>query len=146
MGNSGSIRSILSVMLLAFFLNALLPFLSFHSIGSATAGPSVEDSAVPGIDLLYANQILICTPEGYKWVSKFEFQNSTSSGPSSVENHCPLCSLSFNSPMLAVFLLVHLFDYDDLGKTASFPIITDIVGFNQLEIRGSHSRAPPATL
>ena len=85
-------RSIVYTMLLAFVFNLLLPFFATYSL------PAQADQQVSLASLL-GDKILICTTEGYKWVSLAELQDEEPVPVVDEHYKCPLCFLQVDKPL-----------------------------------------------
>jgi len=85
-------RSIVYTMLLAFVFNLLLSFFVPYSLSSAQA--SAEDSLAS----LIGDKVLLCTLNGYKWVSLSELQAGESEPGTEPHFKCPLCFLQLDKP------------------------------------------------
>ena len=76
--------SIAYVALLAFLLNAFLPFYATYAMPFASGKP---------LSAPFGEKILICTADGFKWVTWAELQKQSGHGPAS-HYKCPLCYLA----------------------------------------------------
>ena len=85
-------RNIVYTMLLAFVFNSLLSFFVPYSLSSAQA--SAEDSLAS----LIGDRVLICTVNGYKWVSLSELQGGEPAPETGLHFKCPLCFLQVDKP------------------------------------------------
>lgn len=79
-------------MLMAFVFNLLLSFFIPYSLSPSQA--SDEDSLAS----LIGDKILICTLNGYKWVSLSELQGGESTPQTELHFKCPLCFLQVDKP------------------------------------------------
>ncbi len=77
--------TIAAVALIAFLLNALLPFFAVYNLPSP---PSVKQA-----DALFGEKILICTGDGFKWVTWKELLKERRHQSAS-HYKCPLCYLA----------------------------------------------------
>jgi len=73
------------LLTLALFLNAIAP-LSFALAHNADQNSGIEE--------LFGNKILICTPLGYKYISLDEFKNGAAPEDHDTRPHCPLCVIN----------------------------------------------------
>lgn len=125
-------------MLMAFVMNALSPFFAVYSTQSAQAA---EQNALSAI---FGEKTLICTPEGFKWVSWAELQDREHAPDPDKQFKCPLC-------------YVAVYGTKDVLETASFALlpiptgtacVDELVQLATLKQRllllGRFSRGPPS--
>lgn len=76
-------------------MNALLPFLILYTIPSALAAelPRSDQSQTEPSDLASPldGKVLICTPEGIRWVSVAELAADDESSSDKQNTFCPIC-------------------------------------------------------
>ncbi len=86
MGVSAQKRSLLSLTLLAFLVSILLPF-------AAVYNPSAAEAAQSSV---FGDRILICTIDGFKWVSLDELDGEQEGHDRSDQRafECALCYIS----------------------------------------------------
>lgn len=78
------IKLIARVTLLAFLLNAILPFFAVYNLQDNRAFAAEMAS-------LFGEKVLICTGDGFKWVSWQELQNGKEKQHNSSHYQCALC-------------------------------------------------------
>jgi len=83
-------------MLLAFVFNLVLPL--FVSSGINLAQASEPDS----LAALIGNKVLLCTTEGYKWVSLDTLSEQSPAPESSGHYKCPLCFLQIDKSITVI--------------------------------------------
>lgn len=117
---------------LAFVFNLLLPLFASYSISLAQASGT-------------GNKVLLCTAEGYKWVS-LEIPTEQAPAPDSTQHYkCPLCLLQLDKPVVThsepVFLKV---------ASTFIAVSTTATYVQSLKTRrlllGRTARAPPALI
>jgi len=83
-------RSIAWSVTLALVFNLLLPFFASYGIGLAQASEQNP----------FGNKVLLCTSEGYKWVSLENLPGQAPAPDSSKHYECPLCFLQLDKPVV----------------------------------------------
>lgn len=75
------------VTLIAFVMNALLPFFAVYDIPKANAvEPSQQE-----LSSVFGEKILLCTADGFKWVSWDELQEQPPAQEHAPKYECALC-------------------------------------------------------
>ena len=80
--------TITHIALLAFAMNVMLPFFAIYNLPAASAHESSVSNA-EDLASLFGDKVLICTPDGFKWVSWKDLNNGKEHPHS--EFKCPLC-------------------------------------------------------
>lgn len=137
-------RIFLAVSLLAFLLNALLPFYATYG-GLSSANLTANSSP------LFGEKILLCTATGYKWVSLAEFADwgqslaadSDSGGQHNGSFECPLCYV-FEDDIdgLAISQAYAAADYQQ-QQTTRYRFLNSPQRQQRLLLSGGYTRAPP---
>ncbi len=76
-----NIRYLSAITLIAFLFNAMLPFFAVYDLDNAKASELSDPS----------QKILICTGEGFKWISLEDLQSGKESPKQNKDLKCPLC-------------------------------------------------------
>lgn len=116
------------------FLNAIAPL--------SVIAKELSSSSNTGIESLYGDKILICTPAGFKYVSIDELNDLESSGQNADQSHCPLCQISVFSTILS------LVDISTFNAFLDYSLAQKIYAKNDLLLsytnaRNIKARAPP---
>lgn len=116
------------------FLNAITPL--------SVVAKELSSSGDTGIEALYGDKILICTPAGFKYVSIDELNNLDSSGQNVDQSHCPLCQISVFSTIL------FLVDISSFNAFSAYSLDQEIYTENDLLLSlalasNIKARAPP---
>jgi len=77
----------------ALLLNALLPFYAAYDAESIAAKLS-EKAATQELSTLLGDKILICTGDGFKWVTRDALQSGEEQPAQHPRMKCPLCYLA----------------------------------------------------
>lgn len=144
MFSGGFRKNITLIMLLAFFLNAVIPSLALAV--SNLAGPS-DGAEKSKIESLVGERFIICTPNGIKWVTWAELESSPSEPEASSAPQCTLCVLpTFGTTVGDVQLLgISLPGLIQAQTRHVFPIAKD-ARTDVFRLRGAYCRAPPYSL
>lgn len=81
------------VTLLAFLFNVSFPLIAHHNVSQAVASDQKDMSSDNEL-LSNDGKILICTIEGFKWVSLEDIQNGDEKPAPHSKHHCALCYVS----------------------------------------------------
>ena len=79
---------------LVVFLNAIAPL--------SVVAKELSTSADTGIEALFGEKILICTPTGFKYISIDELHDLQHGDQNAAQSHCPLCQINVFSSLLAL--------------------------------------------
>ncbi len=93
MKKAEGIRYIFLVTLVAFLMNAILPFFAVYNLTTdhrAELGNSAEVSS------LFGDKVLICTEDGFRWVSWEDIESGKENPEPHQEYKCPLCYVAAN--------------------------------------------------
>lgn len=142
------LRSIYVVTLLAFLLNALLPFYALYSVEAAQSALLAQQQAKQTQDeaSLFGDKVFICTADGFKWVSWAELQNSQKQPKEHPQYKCALCYVAAQSTHTAL----------PTGAIAIIPrpLLTQVTFASHISYRplpqmhraGHLTRAPPHSI
>jgi hypothetical protein len=91
---SGKKRFISYLTVLAFLINAFVPFFAIYNIPQASA--ATQEQTQDKENSFFGDKILICTSAGFKWVSlddleSFQDLEQQDDAPHSSSFECPLC-------------------------------------------------------
>lgn len=90
-------------MVLAFLVNAVIPSLTLAAASVPLSSSSLEEDSA--LQELLGGRVLICTPEGIKWVSWAELQGQKKEPAADTEIDCVLCNLPvFGTTVTAISL------------------------------------------
>ncbi|MCG8492702.1 MAG: hypothetical protein MI743_13865 [Sneathiellales bacterium] len=90
-------------MVLAFFLNAVMPSLTLATAAAQIPASTLEEDSP--LQELLGGRFLICTPEGVKLVSWAELQNQENEPAADTETGCTLCNLpTFGTTVASISL------------------------------------------
>lgn len=78
------IRYYLLITIVAFIINAVIPFFATYNLPHTSSNTNKELSSI------FGSKLLICTSEGFKWVNLEDVQNGNAPKPHP-EFKCPLC-------------------------------------------------------
>ncbi len=84
------------LLLVAFLLNVMLPFVAVYDTQQALASHSEQSSSNSNLSSLLGDKILICTSSGFKWVSWDDLQQDNNQTQSHSKYQCALCYLAAN--------------------------------------------------
>ena len=79
--------------IIAFFMNVMLPFIGLYSLGTAQAATLEQGQTEGAVDSPWDGRVLICTPEGFKWVS-LEDAASQSEDSQVSQYSCAFCTFA----------------------------------------------------
>lgn len=143
MVRTGLRKNINLLVFLAFLVNAIAPSVALAAFSSAPL-PGGDAAGLAG---LANDRILICTPEGIKWISRADLQETSSKTGSETGLRCALCILPTFGTTVGNVLLISEFTPERLiTETGHFKPAADIRIGNIFHIRGAFSRAPPHLL
>ena len=137
MGAYARHRSLLSLTLLAFLVSILLPFAAVYNPSAAQASESS----------LFGDRILICTIDGFKWVSLDDVgtEQEDHGDSNQKEFECALCYVSAHATKDFLASVHDVFGYTpSKQQTLRF----DIAGYMVEDRSGAYfyqSRAPPVS-
>lgn len=133
-------RSLLLLTLFAFFVNILLPFAAVYNPSSAQAAQKIEKSA------LFGEKILICTADGFKWVTweELEQKQGKHPGPGEKQHYeCPLCYIAAHATKDFLPATQVIFTYTITEKQQARLNFSDDVLQSRFSAYAYQSRAPP---
>lgn len=132
------IRILSFLTILAFVINAFVPFFAVYNIAAAQAA---EQSDIQSFD----EKILICTADGFKWVTWEELQQEETDHQTPDQKHyeCPLCYVSAHGlkdflPATAVIVTQKL--SKEHTESAGY---AETVTKPRFAVAGYRTRAPP---
>lgn len=131
-------------MLLTFLANAVMPALA---LGASYDGQATDSPELLQLEKLVGERFLICTPEGIKWVTWAELQDTNVESNPGSHPRCALCIL----PTFGTTVGNILFDGTPIpilrkAKAGHFISIVNDTHFDLFRIRSTFSRAPPHRL
>lgn len=140
MKRNRNIKDISIVTAIAFFLSTMLPFLAVYDLSQVQAE---EFSQSTSTSSLMGTKILICTPEGFKWVEVEDLQKHKEQQDPHSEMKCALCYLSikgikFTAPDTAI-AAVYIPSFKYVTRYAP-----EVPLGGELFMRAFQTRAPPA--
>ena len=142
MTKRGKFSSLSFLALVALLLNATSPFFVLTSLPQAFASQALSQSAAQGVASQFGGKILICTADGFRWVTWDELQNGEEQPEPQSHQHCILC---FVAPLAVKASVIEdgtpVF-YSINTQRVSYSAV-DAVLSNQFHRRGFLSRAPP---
>ena len=87
-------RCIASFMLLAFLVHSLIPFYAVYNLPQISDETSTE--APEELASFFGDKILICTSDGFQWVTWDELKNRKHAPEPHSDYECALCYASAN--------------------------------------------------
>lgn len=81
------VENIARITLLAFLLNAVLPFLAVYNVPA-------HQLYAKNISSLFGEKVLICSGDGFKWVTWKDLQEGKGGHEQPSHYKCPLCYLA----------------------------------------------------
>ena len=133
-------RQIVFMTLIAFLMNAILPFFATYNTPDHSASTVAFAKQVTSAP--FGDRILICTGDGFKWVKWSDLQKEKKHSPTS-HYKCVLCFLAAHGlKHLALFGAIALAYALALRNAAQVAYAYRPVAFYRKSTR--HSRAPPA--
>lgn len=131
------IRILSLLTTLAFLANIFLPFLAVYNPSSAQAASPSEISSLLG------EKILICSGNGFKWVTWDELEQEGPSDSEGPHYECPLCYVSAHAtknflPAAPVVFSPLFTERQKTGRT-----FFDVVEKGRFASYAYRSRAPP---
>lgn len=125
------------MILMAFVMNVFLPFFAIYNTPSEQAIGQKELSS------LFGEKILICTTDGFKWVTWEELRNQKHRPTPGDHYKCPLCYLAAHGvkDVLPASAPVSPFVFSVAVLSPPFAQPHGLRG--RLLLSGSLSRAPP---
>ena len=139
MKETGKIRILSLLTMLAFIANVFVPFFAVYNIPSAQAAEKSELSS------FFGDKILICTSDGFKWVTWEELQNEENEHPDPNQKHyeCPLCYVSAHGVKDFLPVSAVSFTHELIEKRATGFAYTNITAKSRFSLAGYQTRAPP---
>ena len=132
-------KIVTSITLMAFVMSVFLPFFAVYSIPSANAAQQNNQSSV------FGDKILICTKNGFKWVSVEDLGDEEHDPESSNHLKCAVCYVSAHG---VKDVLLSKIDHPlpvQLKQIGAFDLALDESRLkDHLLLFGRLSRAPPA--
>lgn len=143
MKKAEKIKYFLVITLVAFLMNTLLPFFAVYNLPQAVASEQ-EQSSAKEMASLFGEKVLICTSEGFKWVSGTDLQSGKEKPKPHPQYKCPLCYVAAHGmkhamPAMAVELV-----YAPVEQKLAYVFPASETVQERLFIRNYPSRAPPA--
>lgn len=144
MVDKGFRKNITVLMLLAFLMNAVMPALA---LGATNSGQASDNTELSQLEKLIGERFLICTPEGVKWVTWAELQDTNIQTDPGSHPRCALCVLpTFGTAVGYILFDATPFPVLRIAKVGHFLPIANDAQFDMFRIRGAFSRAPPQSL
>lgn len=139
MKKANTIRSIALLTFIAFLLNVTLPFFAVYDFSRIIASTQTENEQNAS---LFGDKILICTEDGFKFVSVEDLQDGKELPKKHPQYQCAMCYVSAHGTKhvmaTAEVALVH---YEYVQHV--FYSISHDVTISQFSSRGFQTRAPP---
>jgi hypothetical protein len=132
-----ALRAIALVTLMAFAMNAMLPFFASVTTTSAQAAEQNELSS------LFGEKILICTATGFKWVTWAELQDQKQQPAQSDYYKCPVCFAGACSAPSYLPTDFQIIKHALSTATFAYLLVDGISRKSEPLLLGRHSRAPP---
>ncbi|MCC3861658.1 DUF2946 domain-containing protein [Pseudemcibacter aquimaris] len=112
---------------------------------NALAPLSVAAKDLSGVEDLFGDKIIICTPTGIKYVSIDELNGLTSSDQDQSQSHCPLCLIKVSASVLYAINLSDAYEIEH-RKSNGQVFSADHINRSASIIGAANPRAPPAFL
>lgn len=132
-----ALRTVALVTLMAFTMNAMLPFFASFNTASAQAAEQTELSS------LFGEKILICTATGFKWVTWAELQDEKQQPAQSDFYKCPVCFAGTYGTQNYLPTDFHIIKHAPSTATFAYLLVDGISRKSEPLLLGRHSRAPP---
>ncbi len=143
MVRTGLRKKINFLVFLAFLVNAIAPSIALAAVSS----DPLRGGDTAGLAGSSDDRILICTPEGIKWVSRADLQKTSSTSGSETGLRCALCILpTFGTTVGNVSLASDFTVEPVVTEIGHFVRAPDIRCKNIFHTCGAFSRAPPHSL
>lgn len=141
MRQAGTIRSFAFLTFVAFLMSVTLPFYVGYTTPQAAAAQTEVSSSTDGT-LPFGDEILICTADGFKWVSWQDLQSGKEQQEPHTQYECPLCYVSTHGAKYTVSAQTIAITYHQNVEHTSF-YVPNITMMSQFTGRGFRTRAPP---
>lgn len=127
--------------LFAFLMNVMLPFFAVYDVQQALASQSAESSSEE-MSSLFGEKVLICTSDGFKWVSWKDLQNGKEQPKPHPQYQCALCYVAAHGIKSTVPAQEIAIVYHQSVQYISY-YFSDVTTISQFAGRGFLTRAPP---
>lgn len=143
MNNIRTTQSYAYITLLIFLLSSLLPFFAVYNFSSY--GDIAEKEYISKeISSIFGSKILICTSEGFKWVSQEDLQNGSEKPTPHPKYKCAACYVSTNSiKYLSDFKYAEIY-LEEIYTKISYDLNYGYVVSNIANHLNNPTRAPPS--
>lgn len=132
-------RSVAFLTFMVFFMNALLPFFAVYP---SPAQAQESSGFVSGTDSAN-DKILICTSQGYKWVSLKDFQGGKHQPTEKKHVECGLCFISAHGLNHLLSSSGDIFSLTPAQAKGVYHTDYTDVTIRKLVALGHFTRAPP---
>lgn len=135
-------RGLLALLLLAFAMNVMLPFFAVYDVNQAFVSKQ-EARSESQLASLFDGKVLICTANGFEWVSLKDLQSGKQTPAPHPKYECALCYVAANSIKFTLPERVADTTYRELSQSIAYAI-TGPDTWHVRHLAGAYSsRAPP---
>lgn len=131
------IKNISRITLLAFLLNAVMPFFAVYDVAS-------HQAFAKEISSLFGEKVLLCTADGFKWVKWEDLQSGKEKHNPASHHKCPLCYLAAHG--VKNLITPSAIALASVESSASRYMVYDHRPADFCLQSPLHSRAPPSSL
>lgn len=141
MKKANTLRYFSLLTFVAFLMNVMLPFFAVYNV-QQTLASEVTESSNEKMSFLFGEKVLICTSDGFKWVSREDLQNGKEQPKPHPQYQCALCYVAVHGIKNAVPMQEIAIVYHQNIQYISY-YFSDITTISQFAGRGFLTRAPP---
>lgn len=134
MHGMGKLRYMTMVVLAAFLMNVLLPFFAVYDLGH-------QDTKA--LSAVLGEKVLLCTPEGFKWVDLADIESGKQQPTSHPQFECALCVVAAHGFTSLTSDVGTQVVYTPLATPHHYNTALRATAPMQLHLRTVSSRAPP---
>lgn len=141
MKKANKLRYFSLLTLIAFVMSVMLPFFAVYDVQQALASQPSELSSEE-MSSLFGEKVLICTSDGFKWVSWEDLQNGKEQPKPHPQYQCALCYVAAHGAKHVASAHEIAIIYPQNIQYISYYFL-DIATMSQFAGRGFLTRAPP---
>lgn len=145
MKKAKNIRYLFILTAIAFLMNAIIPFFAVYNLQQTTTAKPNQFTAAQNSSL-FGDKVLICTADGFKWISWKNLQNGKEQPKQHPHYKCPLCYVAAHGTKQLLPSQNITIAYIPAIKQLTYVILTTSATHTQFLYGNRLSRAPPHSI